>query len=125
MDVKTDWAPTDFFNLADYNRLTGNLALACTLSGLAAPAFRALSVGAVLEQDDRRRIAQAYNRLSGLYTPEDKEIDPDFPFWFHADELNRIEAIGPLAQAAYNQGQRYGAGWMYGAGNRLGGGEFG
>ena len=125
MEAKTNWRTTDFFNLSDYTRITGNLAQACTLSGLTPPDFRTLSAGAVLEQDDRRRIAQAYNQLAGIYTPEEADVDPETPFWFHADELNRIEAVCPIVQAAYDKGQRYGAGWVYGAGNLLGGGEFG
>lgn len=123
VEPKTDWEPTDFFNLADYTRITGNLAEAFTLSGFSPPSFRALTVGAVLQQDDRRQIATAYNRLAMVYGKE--SVSAERTHWFDAAELNRLESLCAQAEAAYGQGQRYGSGKSFGAGETLGGGEFG
>ena len=120
---KTDWKSTDFFNLTDYTRITGNLAEAFSLTGLSPPSFRTLTVGAILQQDDRRKISEAYNRLSDMYGGD--PLDPEKPRWFSYAELNRIEHVCMQAETAYHKGQRYGAGLYFGAGATLGGGAFG
>lgn len=123
VEPKTDWKATDYFNLSDYNRITGNLTESFSLSGLSPPTFRSLVVGDVLRRDDRQRIAQAYNHLSDLYGGD--PVDADKTKWFSYAELNRIETIYIRVKTEYSKGARYGSGMYLGSGTMLGGGVFG